>query len=239
MALPLSKNSDRYFFLGSALFFLLVNVIGFSTSLNSRHESEGILPIHIYIHGVFSGLWILLYFLQNLVVTLGKMKWHFFLGRFALLVMAGILISGFYTAFRIPTLYYDEIPESLEQPGRDFVGFVVAAFLVAFALSKRKVPFVHKRLMLLGTLALSGAGMARFIRFFIPEPSIPLIISSLYFPVICMIIYDMLTYRKLYKIHAGGLACISILFVTAAPPFWNNGVMKPVITSLVTWVSQL
>ncbi len=231
-----TKRSEHLFFMAAASFFLLANIIGFGTSVNSRIENEGSLAGHIYVHGLCAGLWIILYFIQTTLVFTGNVNWHIRLGKAGALVLLLILISGFYVAFMVPVLYEVEPPYS--QPGRDFSAILLAVGTAFMGLKYRKNPFVHKRLMLIATLILSSAGIARAVNFLGLATLGPVgIISFLILPIFALFLLDYINQRKVFRVNFVGLLLVVSLFALSAPPVWENEYLQPVMEVLVGWLS--
>ncbi len=231
------STSDRIFFTGTALFFLLTNVIGFTSTVNSRIASDGSMAGHIYIHGICAGIWILLYLVQCLLIAGNRKRWHRSLGKAGGIVLAAVLISGFYVAFKVPSLYGPLEESSMIQPGRDFAMILMSVIFAILGIRFRHTFYVHKRLMMFATLLLSSAGIARTLGAIGLGGNIPFIISTLFLPVVALIIYDWFTYRKFFKVHLIGIVSILLIFVLAAPFLWENPVMQPVLYSISEWLS--
>ena len=81
MNLQKIKKYDGVFFTATSSFFLLANLIGFGSSINSRLENEGSLPLHIYLHGICAFLWIVLYFIQTALIVSKNTQLHIKLGE--------------------------------------------------------------------------------------------------------------------------------------------------------------
>jgi hypothetical protein len=224
-----TNPNDRYFFLSTAIFFLLANLIGFTYSTTLRIEQEGSLPIHIYIHGVCFGLWIMMYFVQNVLIFSKNIKLHKRLGKWGSLILLSVLVSGFYVAFMVPVLYNSPI----YIPGRDFSTMLLALLFGTMGLKYRKNPFTHKRLMMFCTLILSTAGIARAMGA-LGIPVTPVnAISAIFIPAIFLIIYDYFTYKKAFRPDIIGFFSLFLLFVFATPAVWDNRIMRPILLSII------
>ena len=234
---PKAKLTDRSFFVITAVFFLLVNIIGFSHSINSKIAKEGALHSHVYMHGIFASIWVLLYFVQTVLISSKNQKLHIQLGKLGLVILILVLLSGFYAAFMVPVIY-EAKPPYVQAP-RDFSAIILVVILGALGLKYKNNAFVHKRMMMICTLLLSSAGIARtMIAFGVIGSFGPfIIISSLFLPVIAMMIYDYITYKKVFKVDWIGILSICLLFVISTPPVWKNPVIQPFITAIVQWLS--
>jgi len=232
----ITKKRERVFFLAIASFFLVANFVGFGYSLNSRLGNEESLHFHIYVHGISAALWIVLYFVQSALATSGNIKLHTIIGKAGSVVILLVLLTGFYVAFMVPVIYNVDAPYS--QPGRDFSAILLAVVIAFIGLRKRKMPFIHKRLMMTSTLILSSAGIARFINALgLSGLGASGIISMLFLPIILLIIHDYITYKKFFKINFVSITLVFLLFILSAPPFWDNPVFGPILEKIVGWLS--
>lgn len=231
-----TNKKESVFFLAIASFFLVANFVGFGFTLNSRIEDEGSLHFHIYLHGICAALWIVLYFVQTALITSSNVKLHTIIGKAGSVVILLVLLTGFYVAFMVPVINNMDPPYS--QPGRDFSAILLAVMIAFFGLKNRKMPFIHKRLMMTSTLILSSAGIARFIMAIGLEGlGTSGIISILFLPIILLFIHDYITYKRVFKVNFISILLVFLLFILSAPPLWENPVFQPILENIVGWLS--
>ncbi|PZX48551.1 hypothetical protein LV85_03621 [Algoriphagus chordae] len=235
MGLKREILGHRIFFLAIATFFLLSNMIGFGFSINSRIHTEGSLHTHIYIHGLCAGLWILLYFIQTVLVFSKRLKLHKELGLLGIVILISVLISGFYVAFMVPVIYQSD----LGQAGRDFSTILLGVILSVIGLNYRRKPFIHKRLMMVATLIFSSAGIARMMDFIgLLNLFGPIgVVMALLIPVIALMVYDYFSYKKIFKVDLMSFLSICLIFVLATPPLWENHFLASILETIVGWLS--
>jgi len=133
-------------------------------------------PSIIYIHGAFTFGWVALFFVQAALIKAENWRLHMILGSLGIIIALG-------TAFTIPFAGAYQVEKDLANGLGDtaistILGTVTAAIiylcLVAAGLIKRRVPDVHKRLMLLATIAVLWPAWFRFRHYFpsVPNPEI-------------------------------------------------------------------
>lgn len=169
----------RYLSLYTALGLLgvLAVLIGFAKTFIipvSVGEFKG--PLIIYVHGAFTFGWIILFFTQAMLIKAENWRLHMTLGWLGIVLALGV-------AFTIPFAGAYQVENDLAKGFGDtaistILGTLTAAlmFLCLFAAAfyYRKKPDVHKRLMLLATIAILWPAWFRFRHYFpsVPNPEI-------------------------------------------------------------------
>lgn len=160
--------SERRFYTGMAIAILITVLVGFARSfflrplfLDHPAPSE---PI-FYVHGIVFTLWILMFVTQVSLVSLGNVRLHRKIGPFGGLLVIAMLVLGVLSALtaagRATGFINIPVPplQFLAIPLFDiilFSAFVVLGFIF------RHNPQSHKRWMLLATLNLITAAIARW-----------------------------------------------------------------------------
>src|SRR6266849_4235218 len=117
------------------------------------------LPLRVHIHGVLFSAWMLLFLLQNFLIARRRTSLHRRLGVLGALLIAGMFVSGLSVSIAwaridspatgavagVPRLTAVVIP---------LVSVAMFALFAIIGLIYRSRPDVHKRLMLLATIAL-------------------------------------------------------------------------------------
>lgn len=167
-------SKPSYFFL-IAIIGLLAVLIGFAKTFIAPVTAGSFsAPNVIYIHGAFAFIWILLFFVQTLLINSNKYSVHMTFG------IAGVFIA-FGTAFTMLPAGMYAAHKELEQGLGDtaisgVVGVATSAIMflsiVIAGVLNRKKGETHKRLMLLATLVVLWPAWFRF-RHYFPSVSRP------------------------------------------------------------------
>jgi hypothetical protein len=216
-------RADDVFFPAASLLILAVVVIGFAQSYFLPGMVLAKLPnALVHIHGALFVSWIFLLVLQNLLVATKKIKWHITLGILGLILPPLMAIFGVLTVFdsirRNGTPF---IPPSFIIVG-DFGELLVFLVLVAWAMIVRRSPAAHKRLMILGTMALLGPAINRW-----PFPHqfrlLGTFVVFLLLPLL-VVAYDLWSTRRVLRATAISTGLIYFQALTMLPiaslPFW-------------------
>jgi hypothetical protein len=213
---------DRRFFTGATIAMILSVAAGFSWSTYVRFTSPGetpfggrtLLPL-VRCHAAIMTSWMLLLLLQTSLIATRRTKVHRRLGVFGGFLALAVVISGWLVAFRLIPLSMVRTPtfvpvrggfQATILPGEELFVFTV---LIALGLYLRRNSAAHKRLMLLGTLALIPAGTTR-----LPWP--PLILMLTFFGVPEMIVigllmrHDVITRRRIHSVTIWGGALVIV-----------------------------
>jgi uncharacterized membrane protein YozB (DUF420 family) len=177
MAAPRAANPERRFYQLMILALIACVVLGFSRSFFLRPLFPGVhapAETFFYLHGaVFTG-WLALLCTQVSLIGVRNVALHRRLGvagfvMVPLMVVLGTI--GGLIAARRPGGFIDIPVPPLEFLIVPLSGMVLFAGLAGSGLLLRRNPQAHKRLMLLGTIAIAEAGIARWP--FEPYVSIP------------------------------------------------------------------
>lgn len=165
---PHPALAERRFFTGMALVMLAVVFVGFSRSFFLRPLFPGhASPTEtiFYVHGALFFAWNVLLLMQVSLIARGRPGMHRKLGAFAAPLVVAMLVLGLWGALvaasrptgfvgvPVPPLVFLAIP---------VFDVVLFALFVALGLSQRHNPQAHKRWMLLATVNLLTAAIARW-----------------------------------------------------------------------------
>ena len=206
------KYRERVFYSGMAIAILSVVFVGFSRAFYLRpyFHSERLIPLLI-LHGMVFSSWIALFATQTALVATKRTRIHMKLGVAGGVIAALMIIIGTLTAIvraKGPSPLPDVNPLSfLTIPLGDMLVFGI---LVGAAFYFRRKLDTHKRLMLLASIALLPAGVARWPIGFI-ETGGPLVFYGLadLFIVPC-IIFDIVTRGRPHRATLLGGALIVV-----------------------------
>ena len=182
------------FFVVTSGVLLAIVLIGFSPSFFLKvlfedpgvivHEAERLrgdggnglgvpeLPLHVVAHGALMTAWMVLFFVQTLLITSDRRAVHQRLGVGGLFLAAGVAISGVAVLLlAIPRLIALANPpdpaiviaERLPGLSGDFALFMAFSIAVGGAAYLRRRPETHKQLMLLASMLLIGPAIFRIL----------------------------------------------------------------------------
>jgi FtsH-binding integral membrane protein len=173
MALAARQDPRTRLYLWAALAALAAAFAGFfRTFLWPSWQGAFHGPAVVYVHGAFVLAWLLLFATQAALVQSRRTPRHRRWGLLAALVAPGVVVStmalGVFAMHRDLQSGMGELAKSLMLG--TFTSPLVFLSLVAAGLAMRRRPDVHKRLMLMATIAILWPAFFRFRHFF---PSVP------------------------------------------------------------------
>ena len=207
-----TRRGTRRFYVGVAIAVLITVFLGFSRSYFLKaYYGTPELSLHVHIHGLVFTSWVLLFLAQTTLVAAGRTDLHRKLGVGGAVLAALLLVMGTTTAILrvkgggsspipgVPPLSFLAVP---------LVDMVVFALLIGAGLVLRNRPDTHKRLMTLGTIALTSAPIAR-LPFVLPVgPPAFFGLTDLF--IVAMLVYDLATRRKVHPATIwGGLVILA------------------------------
>jgi hypothetical protein len=216
-------RSDDIFFPAMSLVILGIVFYGFAQSYFLAGMMRAKLPnLLVHIHGALFVSWIALLIVQNLLVAGHKIRWHMTLGVLGFLLPPLMVVFGVLTLFdSIRRIGTDLSPELLL--AGDLEQLALFAGLITWAMVVRRSSAAHKRLMLLGTMAILGPAINRW-----PFPDavrLPAtIVLYLGLPLL-VVAYDIWSVRRVYRATAIATSLIIVVALTLIPvtslPIWR------------------
>ena len=161
---PVNRTAERVFFGGMAILLCIVVFIGFSPTYFRAGMLRAPLPSPIlHFHGAAFTLWMVLFLVQSALISARRVSWHRSLGIVAfclppIMIVLGVIaaIDALHRGVSIGPL---DPAVSLAIP---LIGICWFAILIYASWSARRRSDVHKRLILLATIALTDAALGRF-----------------------------------------------------------------------------
>ena len=213
MPLAARASAERRFFLGMALALFAAVFVGFSRSFFLRplfpewhSPSETI----FYIHGAAYVGWIVLLVTQASLVTARRTDLHRIVGPFGVGLAAVMVVLGTLSALvaaHRPTGFIGIPVPPLQFLAIPIADMILFTLFVGLAIAKRRNAQNHKRYMLLGTIGLVTAAIARWPGIYGAGPLWFFGLTDLF--LVAMAIWD---FRSLGKLHPvtlwGGLVLI-------------------------------
>ena len=194
-----SRRRERLFYTGMAVVFAVTVFAGFARTYFLRpYFDASSLPWLLHLHGLVFTSWLVLLLAQTALVAGGRTDVHRRLGVAGAIIAALMLIIGTLTA--IIRAKVVEVPPGSASPLAFLTiplgDMLVFGILVGAGFYYRRRADVHKRLMLLATIAILPAATARLPFAFIQQVG-PLAFFGLadLFILVCLI-YDLISRRR-------------------------------------------
>ena len=204
---------DRYFYFAMSLLVAVITVYGFSRTINPNllHPPKP-RPMLLWIHGAaFSG-WVALFIVQSALIRTRNIRLHRSLGGLgaalgACMVPLGIAVAVIMGRFHIHQLH--EAAAGYEAPLiSPFYDMAAFGILLGLAVYWRRMPDLHRRLMLMATCGLTTAAIARFPIVAIQNDYNYVCVDSL---IMLGVFRDLIVDRRVHKVY---LYAVPILVVT-------------------------
>ena len=162
----------QYYYTAASILLLLLTAYGFRKFYLHGTDSLGA-PITpslltlVVIHTVIFSAWIILFVVQPLVVAKGNRRLHMTLGKFGVLLAIAIVVAGMALAIASTLTKPDQVfgllgvkrTQQFMIPFANMIHFVTFATL---GIVYRKKPEMHRPMMLLATITIVMAALARF-----------------------------------------------------------------------------
>ena len=223
---------DRTMIAATLFAIWLAIVLGFGLDIVKRaHDGALTFSLIVHLHSIAYTGWLVLLAAQVWLVRTGRVALHRRLGLAALILLPAMLVLG-------PATAYYGVADNPYMPDKwiswlsvNYTNAFGAIVLLAAGLLMRRNPAAHKRLMLMGTIALTEPGFSRiwlsFLEDRLGEGYLPFYVSTYigtFLLVIAVGIYDLATRRRL---HPAYIAAALWIFANEAladwlfhQPFW-------------------
>jgi hypothetical protein len=167
---PRKPKRGRLFYTGAAALVLVLMLLGFQEYYLHGKGSRGrdIAPpmqTLVLLHAIAMTAWVLLFLVQPLLVASGNRRVHMAVGRFGAVLAACVVVLGVGVAIRGAPLVPPEArlfglaPKPFNMTG--VVNVVIFGLFVAVGVYYRRRPDIHRPMMLMATLTLITAAVAR------------------------------------------------------------------------------
>jgi hypothetical protein len=202
---------ERRFYVGAALGIALIVLAGFSVDLDLLGDISSLSTL-VRLHGIVMFAWIALFVTQTMLVARQRVAWHRRLGMFGAALAALVVIADTATVLVAARLGGEHLPPGMPVPpfvALSLLDLLAFAILVGSAVALRRSGAWHKRLMLLATILVLDAALARFISVY-TSWTLDAEIARDLLVLLCVGI-DTLRYRRLHPAFAIGAL---LLFAT-------------------------
>ena len=161
---PANPPSDRIFFSAMIVLLWATVLFGFARTYFLAGMVSAPLPNKlIHIHGAAFTLWMIFLVVQEAFIASRKIKWHKQLGLFGFGLASAMVILGVLAAN--DALRRGASPHGID-PNTFYIvplsAITMFAIMVYFAYKARYKPAEHKRLILIATINIAGAGIGRW-----------------------------------------------------------------------------
>jgi hypothetical protein len=238
-------DAPRRFYMWMAASCLAIAMIGFMPTyfLPMARGTFKVEPI-VHIHGLVLFSWVAYFFIQSWLVAQGKVRSHRDWGMLGIaIITAMVFVVTAVVSLRIAQAQLPGQPANVGHGTRAFawisistIVFIVPVFVLAIV--KLRKPETHKRLMLLLTISLLGAPIARwFLTFLAPPPDAAVPLPPAGLPAINLVpisvtiapalvgdilllvamFYDIRTRGRIHPVYVIGGAIMILIQVTVVP----------------------
>ena len=220
---PAARVPRRYehvFFSGMALLILVTVFVGFARTYYLAGLFRAPLPsLIVHLHGATFSCWIALLVVQTSLIAARRVDIHRRLGIAGFTLACLMVVLGVWVNNR--ALTRGGGPPDSGGAAIYFLGFsllLIFAVLVAFAFRSRSNPAVHKRMILVATVALLLAAVVRLPFGFVHEMQKATWLSYMF--LLSLVIYDLWSTHKIQRatIAAGAFLIVTEQLVIAVGP---------------------
>jgi len=205
---------DRFFYTGMAIAAAVAVFVGFAPTyyLRPYFQATSLAPI-LRLHGLVFTAWILLLLTQTSLVAAHRTDLHRRLG-FAGAALAGLMVvigltAAIVSGRRDVAAGSDEALSFLTTPFADMLVFLL---LVAAAIRYRRRAETHKRLMLLATVSILDAAVARWpLAIVATSPYAFFVLTDVF--IAAGVVYDLASRRRVHPAYTWG----GVLIVASQP----------------------
>lgn len=229
------RRRERIFFVAMSTTLLIAVFVGFARTFYLRPFLDlPEMPVHLYVHGIVLTAWFVLLVMQVLLVKSDRVRVHRYLGLYGAVLAVAVVAISFLT------LAHRDAPFIGQAPFRGFgnlMSVVAFSICVGFAVLLRHRPAAHKRLMLLGSIIITGPALDRMAQLpilakllapILPDAlgSTGVAFAALATPslMLAVVSYDVVTRKRPHRATLGGMAGIFVFAPALSVAFMYSGV---------------
>jgi hypothetical protein len=209
------RRRERWFYIGMSIALVITVFAGFAPTyyLRPYFNTAPLMPL-LHLHGFVFTSWLVLFVTQTTLVAAHRTDIHRRLG------VAGGMIAVLMVLLGVTTALVRANQGATPLPGISPLSFLVVpladmfvfSILVGAGFYFRRRPDVHKRLMLLATISILAAAIAR-LPFAIMRAGPPAFFGLTDVFVLACVLYDLVTLRRIHRATA-----LAGLFIVASQP---------------------
>jgi hypothetical protein len=217
-------DGDRRFYTGMAVAMFVTVFAGFAPTfyLKSFFPAPPLNPL-VFTHGLAFSAWIALFLVQTVLIAGKRPDLHRKLGVVGAGLAAGMVILG--VAAATWSTRAGHTPPGIDPRSflaLPFFGITMFASLAALGIVLRRQPQAHKRLMLLATIAMLDAAIARLPGVLALGIPVAYVLQDLF--LVACALYDLATRRRVHPVYVwGGLAILvsePLRLLVSQTPLW-------------------
>lgn len=230
------RTRERWFYLGFGVVAAGVVFAGFERTYYLKHLfATPRLPLLLHIHGFVFTLWLLLFFVQPLLVAFKRVDLHRRLGVAGGILAAAMIVVIVLTSIEVTKPGFRAGPPvPLRFLSLPLINILEFAILVAAGFWFRKKPETHKRLMVMATISILPAAIARLPIAFIQSHGALGFFGVTDAILLACIAYDVISRRRLHPAYLWG----AIFLVVTQPACIQVGHMAWFI-SFAQWLTNV
>ena len=230
MALPVrhaSPTTRRSLYYVVALATLFLVFAGFARTyyLKGLFDTPGLPPL-VHLHGFVMTGWFALLFIQAYLVSTDRTAVHRRLGIAAAGWAVLVLVVGFATAIHAARRGFTPGPPPLVFLVVPLMDLLVFGSLTGAALRYRRRSDIHRRLMLMGSVAILAPAISRLPLAPIQTGGLPVIFGSLLVAATACVAYDTWRHRRLHPAFGWSLlavvASVPLRVALGGTPAWQR-----------------
>jgi hypothetical protein len=227
VAKPIERGREHLFFSGMSVLIAMVVFIGFARTyyLARFFDAKPLPAAVVHVHGAVFTCWIALLIAQTSLVGTGHTSTHRRLGLSGLVLAPLVVVLGVLVAdemlnrtsmipgFNSPLIFAVALSE--------ITAFAVPVF---FAFRLRRKPAAHKRLVIIGTIAMTTAGFGRWPIGFLLHKPLPAMLAA--FTLLAFVIaFDLMSTRRPHQATVLGCSWVVLIelsgFAVGHTAFWQ------------------
>ncbi len=209
------RRRERWFYLSMSIATVITVFAGFSRTyyLRPYYNTAPLIPL-LHLHGLVFSSWLALFLIQTTLVAAHRTDIHRRLGILGGVIAALMVLIGFTTAVIRASQGATPVPgvSSLSFLVIPLGDIFVFAVLVGAGFYYRRRPDVHKRLMMLATISILAAAIAR-LPFAIMQAGPPAFFGFTDVFVVACVLYDLITLKRIHR-----ATLVAGLFIIASQP---------------------
>jgi hypothetical protein len=209
------RRRERWFYISMSIAAVITVFAGFAPTyyLRPYFNTTPLMPL-LHLHGLVFTSWLTLFLIQTTLVAAHRTDIHRRLGILGGVIASLMIVIGPTTAIIRASQGATPVPgvsplSFLVVPLGDMLVFSI---LVGAGFYYRRRPDVHKRLMLLATISILAAAIAR-LPFAIMKAGPPAFFGLTDLFVVACILYDLITLRRVHRATA-----LAALLIIASQP---------------------